>query len=68
MTAGDEYNRPSFPLDMDGPLFAGFRDGTPHPGEPAPDGDMTDAATGERIKLSGLWRNSHLVIEFGSIT
>ena len=50
------------------PYFAAFRDGAPKPGQPAPDGELTNAMTGERVKLSDLWRKGHLVIEFGSIT
>ena len=63
-----EYNYTSFPLDMDMASFIGFRDSAPGPGEAAPDGELTNAETGERVKLSDLWKQGHLVIEFGSIT
>lgn len=63
-----EYNYASFPLDLDMTSFISFRDGAPRPGQSAPDGELTNAMTGERVKLSTLWRQGHLVIEFGSIT
>jgi hypothetical protein len=68
MSAVPEYNYTSFPLDLAGPYFRGFRDDTPAPGDSAPDGELTNAMTGERVKLSDLWKKGHLVIEFGSIT
>ena len=68
VTTADAYNYRTFPLDLDMPYFAAFRDGAPKPGQPAPDGEITNAMTGERVKLSDLWRKGHLVIEFGSIT
>ncbi len=63
-----EYNYVNFPLDMDMPSFRAFREDAPSPGEPAPDGEVTNAATGARTNLSDLWSKGHLVIEFGSIT
>lgn len=68
MTSAAEYNYASFPLDMDMPYFKGFREHAPRPWGTAPDGELTNAATGERVKLSELWKKGHLVIEFGSIT
>ena len=68
MSTEEGYNYTSFPLDMDASSFIGFRDEAPRPGQPAPDGELTNAMTGERVKLSDLWRQGHLVIEFGSIT
>lgn len=68
VTSAAEYNYSSFPLDMDMPYFMGFREDAPSPGESAPDGELTNAATGERVILSELWKKGHLVIEFGSIT
>lgn len=59
------YNYESFPLDMDGPIFAGFRDEL-RPGMKAPDGELTDARTGDRVSLSDLWRAGPLIVEFGS--
>lgn len=63
-----EYNYPHFPLDMDDAVFAGFRTQAPAAGEPAPDGLVTDLATGARAPLSALWRSGPAVIEFGSYT
>jgi hypothetical protein len=60
------YNRTAFPLDMDEPLFERWRV-LHHAGDPAPDGALTDAATGEVVTLSSLWKEP-LVLEFGSLT
>lgn len=68
VSTAEEYNYRNFPLDLDMSSFQGFRDGAPKPGQPAPDGELTNTATGERVNLSDLWRRGHLVIEFGSIT
>jgi hypothetical protein len=68
VSSAHEYNYTSFPLDLDMGSFKAFRDGAPAPGESAPDGELTNAKTGERVKLSDLWKQGHLVIEFGSIT
>ena len=68
VSSAHEYNSTSFPLDMDMASFKGFRDGAPGPGETAPDGELTNAMTGERVKLSDLSKQGHQVIEFGSIT
>jgi hypothetical protein len=38
-----------------------------HAGERAPDGELT-LLGGERVGLSGLWRRSGVVLEFGSFT
>lgn len=37
-------------------------------GEPAPDGELVNAADGRRVRLSEYWRNGPVVMEFGSIT
>jgi hypothetical protein len=63
-----EYNYTSFPLDLDMASFKAFRDDAPQPGESAPDGELMNAMTGESVKFSDLWKQGHLVIEFGSIT
>jgi len=60
------YNRPHFPLDIDAEIFAAFKTRT-NAGERAPDGTLTDAATGHSVRLSSLWR-APLVVEFGSFT
>jgi hypothetical protein len=41
--------------------------GPPHVGERAPDGALTDL-DGATVALSSLWRDAHLMIEFGSYT
>jgi hypothetical protein len=38
-----------------------------HAGERAPDGELT-LLDGERMRLSELWRESGVVLEFGSFT
>ena len=38
-----------------------------HAGERAPDGELT-LLDGERVRLSELWRESGVVLEFGSFT
>lgn len=38
-----------------------------HAGEPAPVGELT-LLDGERVRLSSLWRQRGLVLEFGSFT
>jgi hypothetical protein len=38
-----------------------------HTGEPAPDGELT-LLDGERVRLSELWSQSPVVLEFGSFT
>ena len=38
-----------------------------HAGERAPDGELT-VLDGERLRLSELWRERALVLEFGSFT
>ncbi len=59
------YNYESFPIDMDAEVFAGFRDHI-RPGMKAPDGELTDAATGNEVRLSDFWRGGPLIVEFGS--
>ena len=62
-----DYNYATFPLDMDGPLFAAFAEHL-GPGQRAPDGTLTELATGEQVLLSSLWKRGPLVLEFGSQT
>ena len=62
-----EYNYASFPEDMEMEDFARFRDGL-RVGSRAPDGELTEAFSGEKVRLSDYWRRGHLVMEFGSIT
>jgi hypothetical protein len=47
--------------------FAGFM-GQPHVGERAPDITLTDLESGALVALAELWRERHLVLEFGSYT
>ena len=62
-----EYNYREFPIDMEMPDFERWP-GLIAAGERAPDGELVDAASGERVLLSDLWRRGTLVIEFGSVT
>jgi hypothetical protein len=61
------YNYEHFPLDLCQPDFAAFPT-VLRAGGPAPDGELTDAATGARVRLSDHWRKGPLVLEFGSLT
>jgi hypothetical protein len=62
-TMYSKYNYPTFLGEED---FDGFM-GRPHVGEHAPDGTLTDL-DGQSVTLSDLWRQSHLMLEFGSYT
>jgi hypothetical protein len=62
-----EYNYPNFPLDMCQEDFARFAQ-VLKAGDRAPDGELTDLATGRRVRLSSYWNQGPLVIEFGSLT
>jgi hypothetical protein len=61
-----DYNYAIFRGDDDFDAFMG----APHVGERAPDAALTDldAPDGGPVTLSAHWRDSHLVIEFGSYT
>jgi hypothetical protein len=58
-----EYNYPTFLGEEDCDGFMG----RPHVGERAPDGTLSDLE-GRTVALSDLWRQSHLMLEFGSYT
>ncbi|MBF6590229.1 MAG: hypothetical protein IVW57_06810 [Ktedonobacterales bacterium] len=58
-----EYNYAIFRGEEDFEAFMG----PPHTGTRAPDGLLTDLE-GHEVTLSSLWREGHLVIEFGSYT
>jgi hypothetical protein len=58
------YNYAEFIGDDD---FLAFRTALPV-GSAAPDVAVTVAASGEPAHLSDYWRNTDLVIEFGSLT
>jgi hypothetical protein len=62
--ANHAYNYTEFIGDDD---FLAFRTALPV-GSAAPDVAVTVAATGEPAHLSDYWRNTDLVIEFGSLT
>lgn len=62
-----EYNYRTFPLDLDAETFSAFP-GVLSAGGTAPDGELVDAHTGERVRLSDLWKTENLLIEFGSMT
>jgi hypothetical protein len=62
-----EYNYRSFPLDLDAETFDAFPS-VLSAGRPAPDGELINARSGETVRLSELWKNQTLVIEFGSMT
>jgi hypothetical protein len=62
-----EYNYENFPIDLDAQVFAAFPE-VLKAGQPAPDGELTDAHTGETVRLSELWKRDTLIIEFGSFT
>ena len=61
------YNYETFPLDMHPEDFENFPN-IMKAGEKAPDGELIDAAAGKRVRLSDLWSQSPLMIEFGAIT
>jgi hypothetical protein len=48
--------------------FEAFRVSAARVGEAAPDGVLVDAASGEEVVLSSLWRSQPVVLEFGSLT
>jgi hypothetical protein len=62
------YNYPHFTMgDEDRAAFAAFQN-IARVGSPAPDAELVDAVDERRIRLSALWRERPLVIEFGSLT
>jgi len=63
----ETYNYETFPLDMHPEVFENFPS-VMKAGEKAPDGELIDAATGESVRLSELWSQAPLMIEFGAIT
>ena len=62
-----DYNYANFPLDLEMPTFDAWMGGV-RAGEKAPDGVLTDAASGDAVRLSDVWKRGTLVIEFGSLT
>ncbi|MBA2754015.1 MAG: hypothetical protein H0U40_06070 [Chloroflexia bacterium] len=60
----DAYNYATFEGTDD---FAAFRTALPV-GSPAPDAQVTNVASGQPVRLSDHWRDSDLLIEFGSLT
>ena len=61
------YNYATFPSDDDPELFANFPEHL-KPGEAAPDPELTDLDSGERVQLSSVTSSGLTVIELGSFT
>jgi hypothetical protein len=65
------YNYPHFDeyveSGQDEVEFAGFADHL-HAGQPAPDATLIRLDDNASVRLSELWADRHLVIEFGSFT
>ena len=62
------YNYEHFLLDEEeNALFANFPTRLPA-GSQAPDGTLVEAASGDEVELSALWKRNHVLIEFGSFT
>ena len=62
------YNYEHFRLDEEElGLFEAFAANSAT-GVIAPDGQLMDARSGERVRLSELWAKRDLVLEFGSFT
>lgn len=61
------YNHPTFPLDLEEPLFEAFPGVLP-PGERAPDGELVDLASGEKVRLRQIWKRGPVMVEFGSFS
>ena len=68
MSAGYNYERFDEYVESgeDEREFGAFPD-TLHAGERAPDGELT-RLDGKRVRLSELWRQQGIVLEFGSFT
>lgn len=64
---GRVYNYAAFPVHMDEGDFAAFPSRL-RVGERAPNGELVDARSGDRVRLGSYWRSGPCVIEFGSIT
>lgn len=63
-----DYNYDHFTLsDEEQAAFDAFRR-TSRVGLRAPDAELVDAVSGQRLRLSSLWRERPLVLEFGSLT
>lgn len=60
-----EYNYADFTGDESQGDFAAFM-GRPHVGEKMPDGTLTRLDDGEPVALASLWRERHVILEFGS--
>ena len=69
--ASPEYNYPRcdhyVESGQDDLEFSNFADHL-HVGKPAPDATLTRLDDNAPVKLSELWSDRHLVIEFGSFT
>lgn len=65
--SSDNYNYAVFPPEDDVDAFAHFMEFL-KVGQVAPDPELTELVTGERMRLSSLTRQGMTVIEFGSLT
>ncbi len=63
----DAYNYPVFPPEDDVEAFARFGDYL-KVGQHAPDPELTDLDSGDRVRLTSLTRQGMTIIEFGSLT
>lgn len=61
---GDDYNYATFRGQED---FVGLARAH-HVGERAPDAILTRLDDGDEVRLSDLWRDGHVILEFGSFT
>jgi hypothetical protein len=62
-----EYNYVHFNMKSEMPKFGAFPAAL-HVGERAPDCPLEDLDTGRTVRLSELWANDLVVVEFGSFT
>ena len=65
--SSEEYNYAIFPPEDDVDAFAHFMEFL-KVGQLAPDPELTELASGERMRLRSLTRQGMTIIEFGSLT
>jgi len=63
----EEYNYAAFPPEDDVDAFAHFMEFL-KVGQLAPDPELTELASGERMRLRSLIRQGMTIVEFGSLT
>lgn len=66
--AVEGYNYSDFDMDREAPVIEAFAQVPIRVGTRAPSYTLEDLATGEPVEMSELWRNSLVIIEFGSFT